>query len=751
MNFPNSNQISGRVRCNLWIPLITQQLRLRHLFRVIAYNVKSTTTVGFHFTLHTTAMCAPIYTSEKVLSENPKWGDIEISEIPNLSTKAFVLRIWNDCELILTWGINLSGLVYLGNKFGDIYPELFTENTVILHLRGGYFTSINCVRCDVARPLPFIDHLNVVSTEDSMYIYKIASDKNQSSDVKNTYNLSKLRKLRSLQISIRNKSLEVQALKDKIDFKCQGGSENERNCKESTSKTKTDSNVRYAPQLLTMTSLNKMLHEKPTRLQRLEMQRLQKEIEVSKLRTKMLSQERDRKQAEIRRMKSKYRGMQDENSEKSSQLMENFMHLSKEIERLRERKRECSHQKDILHHITSKLHYRRRQLMSELLMLYPIERVKDDKYLVNCVYLPPSNIIAECTDNGLSVALGYVSHILIMCASILQVPLRYPIHYFGSRSTIEDQITASLSEKTREFPLYTRGKDRMQFNYAVYLLNKNIAQYLYMLGARTPDLKATLANVLILLHGRDMARYPTDRGSRFNDVMSDTTSQCSQDTIRLETDVSSISSQRCCKPPVEYERTFISPAIKDTKMSIPEAFLNKQMSNSSFKKYMELCNSELLDNCVPVNQAIITRNDCDTNEATAGVEEGKEMIPIEITKSPGAADNSLMKSKRLSRSLGSYTDEDKGLELCASIELSSDPLLNVSSSDTSKENSGESAQQEFLHKWLNSGPIVCSEENLYPDEFLGSTSHSSAHDSPLTLRTDALLKTTPFNLVKPKF
>ncbi|KAL2094358.1 hypothetical protein ACEWY4_009077 [Coilia grayii] len=71
--------------------------------------------------------------------------------------------------------------------------------------------------------------------------------------------------------------------------------------------------------------------------------------------------------------------------------------------------------------------------------------------------------------------LGYTAHLVLMVSCFLQIPLRYPLIHKGSRSSIRDTITDKLTEKEREFPLYPRG-ERFQFEYGVYLLNKNIAQ-----------------------------------------------------------------------------------------------------------------------------------------------------------------------------------------------------------------------------------------------------------------------------------
>uniref|UniRef100_A0A8D1UWH7 UV radiation resistance associated n=1 Tax=Sus scrofa TaxID=9823 RepID=A0A8D1UWH7_PIG len=82
-----------------------------------------------------------------------------------------------------------------------------------------------------------------------------------------------------------------------------------------------------------------------------------------------------------------------------------------------------------------------------------------------------------------------------MVSFFLQVPLRYPIIHKGSRSTIKDNINDKLTEKEREFPLYPKGGEKLQFDYGVYLLNKNIAQLRYQHGLGTPDLRQTLPNL----------------------------------------------------------------------------------------------------------------------------------------------------------------------------------------------------------------------------------------------------------------
>lgn len=152
----------------------------------------------------------------------------------------------------------------------------------------------------------------------------------------------------------------------------------------------------------------------------------------------------------------------------------------------------------------------------------------DNKYTICGVHLPNSEDFAGSDEVVISVALGFVAHLVQMISIFLQVPLRYPIIHVGSRSKIVDHVAEKIPDKDREwvtlsrhypctnihvlsptvlvalcrFPLFSRGKDKLQFNYGVYLLNKNIAQLRWYFNLPTQDLRATLPNLNALLHFR---------------------------------------------------------------------------------------------------------------------------------------------------------------------------------------------------------------------------------------------------------
>lgn len=159
--------------------------------------------------------------------------------------------------IIVSWGIHLSGLVYLGNKLSEIQPESFNENSVILRLRGGFFTSSSAIRTDLQKPLKFIDSLNVLSTEFETKVFRNTVLKVAKGEVKQSYSLKDLQKIHSLQLTFKNQNLNVQSIQEKIVERC--GLCNSEEIKDTASSDSPTPVYRHPSQLLTMTTLNKML------------------------------------------------------------------------------------------------------------------------------------------------------------------------------------------------------------------------------------------------------------------------------------------------------------------------------------------------------------------------------------------------------------------------------------------------------------------------------------------------------------
>lgn len=167
-------------------------------------------------------MSSPFYTSEMVTGKNPKWSDLTFNSSIKTHMSCVVVRIWKSTpkkgdEILLTWGVNFSGLVYLGNKITDLQPKYFKANTVIFFMQGVYFTSHDYLRGDLDKPLPFQSNLNLVETERSeSVLYKRMAVKASKGEVAVSYKLEKLRRLQQLQREIKAKKNEVGHIKERI-------------------------------------------------------------------------------------------------------------------------------------------------------------------------------------------------------------------------------------------------------------------------------------------------------------------------------------------------------------------------------------------------------------------------------------------------------------------------------------------------------------------------------------------------------
>ena len=89
--------------------------------------------------------------------------------------------------------------------------------------------------------------------------------------------------------------------------------------------------------------------------------------------------------------------------------------------------------------------------------------------------LPSSHLSPGITvdEESVASALGFVALLVDRLANYLGTRLPYPFTCAGSRSLVKDPIS-EITGPTRLFPLYSKGIERYRFEYAVFLLNKNL-------------------------------------------------------------------------------------------------------------------------------------------------------------------------------------------------------------------------------------------------------------------------------------
>lgn len=149
--------------------------------------------------------------------------------------------------------------------------------------------------------------------------------------------------------------------------------------------------------------------------------------------------------------------------------------------------------------VAERLGARRRRMIYALSQLYPISRMGSSantmaSYTIRGQRLPARDL-ASIEDEQVSTALGYASHLALLLAKYLEVPLRYTIVYRGSRSSMRDDVQGGA-----EKPLYTRGESARDFERAHRLLVEDAAQLLLVRcavsGKAPPRADASVLGIL---------------------------------------------------------------------------------------------------------------------------------------------------------------------------------------------------------------------------------------------------------------
>ncbi|XP_058161966.1 UV radiation resistance-associated gene protein isoform X1 [Dasypus novemcinctus] len=425
----------------LHVELRSQQRRLRHLRNIAARNIVNRNghqLLDTYFTLHlcnTEKIYKEFYRSEVIKNSlNPTWRSLDFGIMPDrldTSVSCFVVRIWGGKEDV-DYQLLIEWKVCLdGLKYLGQQIHARNQNEIVFGLNDGYYGA----------PFEHKGYLNVQKNS------LLQVDQNC---VRNSYDVFSLLRLHRAQCAIKQTQVTVQKIGKEIEEK------------------------------LRLTSASNELKKESECLQ-LKILVLRNELERQK---KALGQE-------VALLHKQQIALQDKGSAFSTEHLE----LQLQKESLNELRKECTAKRELFLKTNAQLTIRCRQLLSELSYIYPIDLNGHKDYFVCGVKLPNSEDFQAKDDGSIAVALGYTSHLVSMISFFLQVPLRYPIIHKGSRSTIKDNINDKLTEKEREFPLYPKGGEKLQFDYGVYLLNKNIAQLRYQHGLGTPDLRQTLPNL----------------------------------------------------------------------------------------------------------------------------------------------------------------------------------------------------------------------------------------------------------------
>ncbi|KAK6536495.1 hypothetical protein TWF281_000726 [Arthrobotrys megalospora] len=150
---------------------------------------------------------------------------------------------------------------------------------------------------------------------------------------------------------------------------------------------------------------------------------------------------------------------------------------------------------------------RRKVILDYLTKIYPIEHIPEQplNFTICNLHLPNEPPEGH-NEDVIAAALGYVAHLVYMLSFYLSVYLRYPVLPKGSSSMVHDPI--SVIQGSRYFPLWAKGVPYFRFEYAIFLLNKNIEQLMESQKCIVLDIRQTLPNLKYLLYVTTASQTP---------------------------------------------------------------------------------------------------------------------------------------------------------------------------------------------------------------------------------------------------
>lgn len=254
-------------------------------------------------------------------------------------------------------------------------------------------------------------------------------------EIRRSYNVAKLLSLQEKQRSYRRETLNANELMEKI-------------CMKSASclnlQLIANKGMLYRPRANPSLgrTLNRLLQTQAEQLKPedlLRAQELRRKIETAKFRCRLLTMERDRYKVIVRKLNDKCAKLSDDNIEQESYMMNDVRELSRSRDMAIEQKGMYANKQQIFERVHRTLVERQYQLVGELKNVYCIEMIDaNGLYEINGHCLPNTDLLClyygAMSSNttqaaaSLSIAMGCVAHLVLLCSSILNIPLRL-VHF----------------------------------------------------------------------------------------------------------------------------------------------------------------------------------------------------------------------------------------------------------------------------------------------------------------------------------
>ncbi|KAH8722608.1 UV radiation resistance protein and autophagy-related subunit 14-domain-containing protein [Phaeosphaeriaceae sp. PMI808] len=402
------------------------------------------------FTLHTEHHQGPVYISEiaeKAMNPNFKFFDLGPCGPGVTRLDKLVVRVWAKSETMDTWQylmdytIQLSSLQFIGKTLGKFRHPL-PQNCILFHMTDGIYTSFMDLPAQ-GRP-----------RQEALAPPKQHSD----GRILPSSSYDALMRLSTLDDCIQDALMTRDRIAEEIESILEANRESIRS-------------IERVPET----------EEK--------LRTVQAAVDAEKRRVNIARRRRDELQANIQQRK---------------EMMQFGREQQAQIETtMPEQQEKCKEIQELIEKTEEDITGQRRRICEDILRLFPIEPIpgKSLAFTIRGLLLPNSEF-DDVKEEVTAAALGCVAQVVTQLSPYLSVPLPYPITLQGSTCTIDDPLAVGHSTQgnPRTYPLYMKGVVRYRFEYAVFLLNKNIEILSNALGLRPLDVRQTLPNLKYLLY-----------------------------------------------------------------------------------------------------------------------------------------------------------------------------------------------------------------------------------------------------------
>ncbi|XP_055858370.1 UV radiation resistance-associated gene protein [Episyrphus balteatus] len=472
-----------------WMPLASQQLRLRHLIRIIGLNIICPDKCKLYFTLHHNLHCPAFYKSADIQhygnSEAILWDNINCPHIFKSNSRTVCVRVWErkhsqDDKTIFVWRVWFSGLVLTGSGFDAKH----FSNTLIFQLNENCFSSP--------------EHFSSFLLDNNDYLYENAHDhdpnmvKIHNSDLRELSEGTGSREMIQLQNDSNSRLKYFDSSLDLCGIRCISARRLKRSTRQSYSLDKllriqqiqrsckrlkedlhdiTEQIINHNLRPKSFVSKNRsnidylfsdMNEIKPEEM--IECKELKIKIEQLRFKCNLLEKEHKTAIERNKELINVLRNKKQLTKDQSDAMRENYSRLADDKSLLYKQMKVIlsgvKTKKDLEQMINKRLGL----LGCELKHIYPINENSSGCFTVCNLPFPDKNYLSSnplttdhsklMTPAALSVTLGFVSHFVEITAIILDRPLRFP-----------QQTKPSIPSK--------------QILYGIYLLSYNIAQLNY--------------------------------------------------------------------------------------------------------------------------------------------------------------------------------------------------------------------------------------------------------------------------------